>query len=60
MNETPRQTTSLGTRALAFIVLLLAAWLLLHVLIGIAIAIASVVVVIAAIFALIWAVRVLR
>ncbi len=59
MHEAPRSTASLGTRVLAVAVLLVAAWVLLHVLIGIAIAIASVLVVILAIVALIWAYRVL-
>jgi hypothetical protein len=50
---------SFGRHILAGIVLLVAAWILLHFLIHIAVAIASVVVVVAAIIAVIWAVRVL-
>lgn len=56
MNEP--ESPSLGRRAVAILVLLIAAWILLHFLIGIATAIASVVVVVAAIAAVIWALRV--
>jgi hypothetical protein len=59
MNEAPRSAPSLTTRAIAVIVLLVAGWILLHLLIGIAVAIASVVVVIVAIIAAVWAARVL-
>ncbi len=56
MNEP--ESPSLGRRAVAILVLLIAAWILLHFLIGIATAIVSVVVVVAAIVAVIWALRV--
>jgi hypothetical protein len=60
MNDSSAQETkpSLGRRAVAGLIVLVAAWVLLHFLIHIAVAIASVVVVVAAIFALIWALRV--
>src|SRR5437764_6439949 len=49
----------LGRRALAILVLLIAAWILLKVVIHIALAVASIVVVVLAIVAIIWAIRVL-
>jgi hypothetical protein len=57
MNET--SSRSLGRTVVAGLVLLVAAWLLLHFVIGIVTAIASVLVVVVAIVALIWALRVL-
>jgi hypothetical protein len=57
MNES--SSRSLGRTVLAGLVLLVAAWLLLHFVIGIVTAIASVLVVVVAIVALIWALRVL-
>ena len=59
MNEEPRTKVSLGTRVMAVIVLLIAGWILLHILIGIAVAIAGVILVVVAIIALIWALNVL-
>lgn len=59
MNEEPRSTASLGTRVMAVIVLLVAGWVLLHILIGIAVAIAGVILVVVAIVALLWALNVL-
>jgi hypothetical protein len=50
---------SIGRTVAAGLVLLVAAWLLLHFVIGIVTAIASVLVVVVAIVALIWALRVL-
>jgi hypothetical protein len=57
MNES--SSRSLGRTVVAGLVLLVAAWLLLHFVIGIVTAIASVLVVLVAIVALIWALRVL-
>jgi hypothetical protein len=59
MKENARSSTPLKTRFIAVVVLLIAAWVLLHLVIGIAIAIASVVAVVVAIIALIWALNVL-
>lgn len=56
MNET--SSPSLGRRAVALLILLVAAWVLLHFLIHIAVAIASVLVVVVAIVAVIWALRI--
>lgn len=50
---------SLGKRALALLVLLVAAWILFKVVIGVVTAVATVVVVVLAIVAVIWAIRVL-
>ncbi len=62
MNSTPPsesgQHTSLGTKAIAVLVLIIAAWILLHFVVHIALAIASVAVIVVAIVALIWALRV--
>src|SRR4051794_11673843 len=49
----------LGRRALAILVLLVAAWILFKVVIGVVTAVATVVVVVLAIFAVIWAIRIL-
>jgi hypothetical protein len=49
----------LGRRALAILVLCVAAWILFKVVIGVVTAVATVVVVVLAIFAIIWAIRVL-
>ncbi|MGI8556789.1 MAG: hypothetical protein ACR2ND_00520 [Solirubrobacteraceae bacterium] len=57
--RTDSRTAALGRKAIAAVILLVAAWVLLHFIIHIAVAIASVAVVIIAIFALIWAARVL-
>ena len=59
MNESTSSHPSLGRRALALLILLIAAWVLLHFLIHIAVAIASVVVVVVAIVAVIWALRII-
>jgi hypothetical protein len=61
MNSTPPSEsghTSLGAKAIAVLVLLVAAWVLLHFIVHIALAIASVAVIVVAIVALIWALRV--
>ena len=52
-------SSSLGKRALALIVLLVAAWILFQVVIGLVTAVATVIVVVLAIAAVIWAIRVL-
>jgi hypothetical protein len=49
----------LGRRALAILVLLVAAWILFKVVIGIVTAAATVIVVVLAIVAIVWAIRVL-
>ncbi len=56
MKESSR---SLGRTVVAVLIMLVAAWVLLHFLIHIAVAIASIVVFVAAALALIWALRVL-
>jgi hypothetical protein len=56
MNES--SSASLGRRAMALVILLIAAWVLLHFLIHIAVAVASIVVFVVAVFAVIWALRV--
>lgn len=50
---------SLGKRALALLVLLIAAWILFKFVIGLVTAVATVVVIVLAVFAVIWAIRVL-
>ena len=57
--STPSSGASLGRRALALLVLLVAAWILFKVVIGVVTAVATVVVIVLAIFAVIWAIRVL-
>jgi hypothetical protein len=57
MNET--SSRSIGRTVVAGLILLVAAWVLLHFVIGIVTAVASVLVVVLAIAALVWAVRVL-
>jgi hypothetical protein len=57
MNET--SSRSIGRTVVAGLILLVAAWVLLHFVIGIVTALASVLVVVLAIAALVWAVRVL-
>jgi len=52
-------SASLGKRVVAFLVLLLAAWLLLKFVIGLFATLATIVVVVLAIAAVIWAIRVL-
>lgn len=55
----PSGGASLGKRALAIVVLLIAAWLLFKFVIGLVTALATVIVVVLAIIAVIWAIRVL-
>lgn len=57
--STPSSGASLGRRGLALIVLLVAAWILVKVVVGFVAAMLTVVVIVLAIFALIWAIRVL-
>ena len=57
MNET--SSRSIGRTVVAGLILLVAAWVLLHFVIGIVTAIASILVVVLAIAAVVWAVRVL-
>ena len=57
--SSPSGGASLGRRALALLVLLVAAWVLFKVVIGFVTAIATVVVVVLALVAVIWAIRVL-
>jgi hypothetical protein len=53
------ESRSIGRTVLAGLILLVAAWVLLHFVINIVVWLASVLVVIAAVVALVWAVRVL-
>jgi hypothetical protein len=55
----PSRGASLGKRALALVVLLIAAWILFKVVIGIVTVAATAIVVILAVVAVIWAIRVL-
>ena len=57
--STPSRGASLGKRALALLVLLVAAWVLFKVVVGLVTAVATVVVIVLAIVAVIWAIRVL-
>jgi hypothetical protein len=57
--SSPSSKSSIGKRAVAFVVLLVAAWILFKVVIGVAVALATVLAVIIAIAAVIWAIRVL-
>lgn len=57
MNES--RASSMGRHALALVVLLVAAWLLLHFIIHVAVVVASIVVVVVAVVAVVWALRVL-
>jgi hypothetical protein len=59
MSTSTPSRSSLGKRAIAVLVLLVAAWILFKVVIGIVTAVATVLAVILAIAALIWAIRVL-
>jgi hypothetical protein len=52
-------SSSLGKRAIAVLVLLIAAWILFKIVIGIAVAVFWVVLAVAAVVAVIWALRVL-
>ncbi len=57
--STPSSGASLGKRALALLVLLVAAWILFKFVIGLVTALATVIVIVVAIAAVIWAIRVL-
>ena len=59
MNESSSKAGSIGKSVIAGLVVLVAGWVLLKLVIGIAVAIASTLAVILAIVAIIWAVRVL-
>ena len=59
MSTSTTSSASLGKRALAVLVLLVAAWIIVKAVIGIAVAVFWAVLVIVAIAALIWAIRVL-
>jgi hypothetical protein len=59
MEQAEKQGPSLLTRALAVVVLLVAAWFLLKMVIGFVAWLATVVVVIVAVVAIVWALRVL-
>ena len=58
-SSSPSSGASLGKRALALLVLLVAAWILFEVVIGVVTAVATVIVVVLAIAGVIWAIRVL-
>jgi hypothetical protein len=57
--SSPSSGASLGQRALALVVLLIAAWLLFKFVIGLVALFATIIVVVLAIAAVIWAIRVL-
>jgi hypothetical protein len=57
--SSPSSSSSLGKRAIALLVLLVAAWILFKVVIGFVTAVATVAVIVLAIVAVIWAIRVL-
>ncbi|MGH2942559.1 MAG: hypothetical protein ACRDLN_07290 [Solirubrobacteraceae bacterium] len=57
--STPSSGASLGKRALALLVLLVAAWIVFKVVLGLVTMFATVIVVVLAIVAVIWAIRVL-
>ena len=57
MNET--SSRSLGRTVVAGLILLVAAWVLLHFVIGIVTAVASILVVVLAVVAIVWALRIL-
>jgi hypothetical protein len=57
MNES--SSRSIGRTVIAGLILLVAAWVLLHFVIGIVTAVASILVVVLAVVAVVWAVRVL-
>jgi len=59
MSTSTPSGSSLGKRAIALLVLLVAAWILFKVVIGFVTAIAGVIVVVLAICAVIWAIRTL-
>ena len=59
MSTSSPSSSSLGKRAVAFLVLLVAAWILLKVVIGIVTAAATIIAVVLAVVAVIWAIRVL-
>jgi hypothetical protein len=59
MSTSSPSSSSLGKRAVAFLVLLVAAFIIFKVVIGIVTAVATVIAVVLAIAALIWAIRVL-
>jgi hypothetical protein len=57
--STPSRGASLGKRAIALLVLLIAAWILIKVVVGFLAAMLTVALIVVAIFAVIWAIRVL-
>ena len=58
-SETPEARPSLGRRAIALAVLLIAGWILLKVVIGLIAGLATVIVIVVALVAIIWAWRIL-
>jgi hypothetical protein len=59
MSTSSPSSSSLGKRAVAFLVLLVAAWIIFKVVIGLVAAVATVIAVVLAIVAVVWAIRVL-
>ncbi|HEY3960025.1 MAG TPA: hypothetical protein VGL68_05885 [Solirubrobacteraceae bacterium] len=59
MNESAKSSRSFGQTVIAGLILLVAAWVLLHFVIHLVVFVATIVAVVVAIIALIWAVRVL-
>ena len=60
MSTSSPSRASIGKRAIAALILLLAAWILFHVVVGIVTAVFWTVAAIVAVIAVIWAVRVIR
>jgi hypothetical protein len=59
MSTSTPSRSSFGTRAIAALVLLVAAWFLFHLVLHVVVAVATVLAVIVAVIAVIWAIRVL-
>jgi hypothetical protein len=59
MNESAKSSRSFGRTVIAGLILLVAAWFLLHFVIHLVVFVATIVAVVLAVIALIWAVRVL-
>ncbi len=57
--ESPSRVQSLGRHALAALVLLVCAWLLLHILFHVVVVVATIIAVVVAIIGAVWAIRVL-
>ena len=60
MSTSTASSASFGKRAIAVLILLIAAWIIVKAVIGIAVAVFWAVLVVAAVIALIWAIRIIR